>query len=102
VGLPLFFALLLFTGFALAGDEKQPQDISIFSNKVEMCLHFSGEEPYDQARAREIKKNVKRYCHGLKLENAQLRRKYAKDPKTLSSLDVIEKKYKEGFPEGYE
>jgi len=95
-------ALFLLCGSAWATTEKLPQDISAFSNKVEMCLHFSGEEPYDRQRAKEIERNVKRYCHGLKTQNGQLHRKYAKDAKMISSLNEIEKNYKEGFPEGYQ
>ena len=93
----LFAALWLFGKSTLAEENKLPQDISAFSNKVEMCLHFSGEEPYDRQRAKELERNVKKYCRRLKQQNQQLRQKYAKNPHMIRSLDEIEKKYNEGF-----
>lgn len=68
----------------------QPKDVASFISRAFGCAHFAGEEPYSQARAREIKDAMRRLkCDQLGNDEEQLRRKYRKQPSVLKALDAI-------------
>lgn len=54
-----------------------------------MCSHFSGEEPYDAARQKEIAAAMRKYkCESLDKEEAALKKRYKDNP---AVLDVLQK-----------
>lgn len=58
-----------------------------FIERRAMCNHFGGEEPYDEARRREILAAVTEYrCERLGRDEAKLRRLYRHRPATLRLL----------------
>jgi hypothetical protein len=65
-----------------------PKDVaSVIQRRVD-CNHWTGEEPYDKARARKIDRAVKQLkCDALEGDEAQLRKRYATDPKVIKALD---------------
>ena len=55
----------------------QPKDVVAMVDRIAMCNHFSGEEPYDAARSKEIAAAMKRYgCDRLDKDEAMLRERY--------------------------
>lgn len=59
------------------------------AERIAMCTHFAGEEPYDAARRREIATAMKKYrCVSLDKDEAALRKRY-KD--NAAVLDVLQK-----------
>lgn len=52
------------------------------------CEHFRGEEPYDEARRREIDAAVETYCRGLDAQAARLRHRHRDRPAILRMLDA--------------
>ena len=67
-----------------------PADVTRFQTDVETCVHFAGEEPYNEERRRDIDAALKKYCDGAKARLPALRRKYAKDPVNLKRVDAIQ------------
>lgn len=66
-----------------------PPDIGQFIARKLECYHWSGEEPYDRARARAIKRAVDRLkCNNLDQEEASLRKIHASSPAALKALDA--------------
>lgn len=61
-----------------------------FQRDVETCIHFAGEEPYDDARRREIKAAVRKHCGGSERALPKLRRKYAGNPPVLGRINAIQ------------
>jgi hypothetical protein len=75
--------MLMSTGRAevdpLGGLKKgQPKDVAVMVERIAMCIHFGGEEPYDAARKREIAAAIKRYaCDRLEKDEAVLSERYS-------------------------
>lgn len=67
-----------------------PADVSRFQTDVETCVHFAGEEPYNEERRRDIDAALTKYCDGAKARLPALRRKYAKDPVNLKRIEAIQ------------
>jgi len=65
-----------------------PHDaVAVVTRRV-MCNHWTGEEPYDKARAREIARAVKQNkCDSLEGDEAAVRKRYPKDPKVIKALN---------------
>lgn len=76
-----------------------PPDLKHYGEKAELCIHFSGEEPYDAARRKEIEAGVKKNCTGLKETERSLRTKYKNDPKATAYLDGVAAKNRAAFGE---
>jgi hypothetical protein len=69
----------------------QPAEVQHFIERKFMCRHWAGEEPYDQARATEIARAVRRLrCNQVPLEETQLRAKYRQERNVLAALDATE------------
>lgn len=66
-----------------------PDDVVRLQTDVEACIHFSGEEPYDEDRRREIEAALETHCGKLETDLPALRRKYAGDAEVQRRLDAI-------------
>jgi hypothetical protein len=90
----LFTFLWFFATQAFASDDRladlkkgQPGDVRELIDRLSACTHWSGEEPYDAERKREIflaMKDLK--CDRLEKDEAAARKRYAKQPRVLKVL----------------
>lgn len=64
-------------------------EVARLTQRIEMCQHFAGEEPYDAARAAELRKQVEANCPGNEAELKRLRGKYAADRKMTQQLEAL-------------
>ncbi len=90
-------ALLAFSCRLVAGDlpadvvamqKGQPKEVRSFIERVFLCHHWAGEEPYDQSRAKQIREAIQKLrCELLPSDEAKLRKKYKNHPKVLAALD---------------
>ena len=72
-----------------AAKRGQPKDVARFISRVFLCGHWGGEEPYNKARAEQIRKAVKQLkCDQLERDEARLRHKYRNNPSVLKALDA--------------
>jgi hypothetical protein len=74
-----------------------PQDVAAYSERMDACIHFSGEEPYDKKRAAELEREIKKACPGLTKQGQSLRLKYKDDAAILKELDALKLQYKAAF-----
>jgi hypothetical protein len=66
----------------------QPKDVVRLIERLAMCAHFGGEEPYDNERRREISLAVSKLkCDRIEKDEAAARKRYAKNPRTLEALE---------------
>lgn len=63
--------------------------MSRLAKRIEACEHFAGEEPYDAARAAELRQQVEANCPGNQAELARLRRQHAANPAIKRQLDRL-------------
>ena len=91
--------LLALTGAAIGHAEEpvevaalvqgQPQEVADLIRRTFTCWHFSGEEPYDEARKQQILAALEQnQCHTLSADEARLREKYRTAPNTIQALDA--------------
>jgi hypothetical protein len=72
----------------------QPEDVVQFINRHVECVHWGGEEPYDEERKKEIFAAVEKLgCLQLDDNERALRKKYAKDSGVLKAVDRIKALY---------
>ncbi|MEY4952890.1 MAG: hypothetical protein RL299_1314 [Pseudomonadota bacterium] len=64
-------------------------EVTRLAQRIEACEHFAGEEPYDAARAAELRQQVEANCPGNEAELARLRARHAKDPALTKRLDRL-------------
>ena len=65
----------------------QPKDVVAFIERVAECNHWSGEEPFDKARAEWIRKAVtKARCGSLDSDEQAIERKYKGNNKVLDAI----------------
>ncbi|GJI94023.1 hypothetical protein RugamoR57_07410 [Duganella caerulea] len=65
----------------------QPKAVASVVERIAMCTHFAGEEPYDAARGREIAAAMKKYrCDKLDKDEAALRKRYQGNAAVLGVL----------------
>ena len=70
----------------------QPKDIAAIAERIAMCTHFAGEEPYDAARRKEIASAMKKYrCDRLDIDEAVLRKRYKDNHAALAVLQNAHK-----------
>lgn len=67
-----------------------PADVSAFKQAREQCDHFRGEEAYDSKRAAELARKLETYCRGTDGRLAELRKKYADNPRIIAVLAPYE------------
>ncbi len=90
----LLILLCLFAAQAAASDDPldslkagQPRDVKKLIERLAGCTHWSGEEPYDAERRREISLAMKNLrCDRLEKDEAAARKRYAKRPEVLKVL----------------
>lgn len=86
--------LCLFAAQAVASDDPlaslkagQPGDVKELIDRISGCTHWSGEEPYDAERKREISLAMKDLrCDRLGKDEAAARKRHAKRPAVLKVL----------------
>ena len=67
----------------------QPAAVSRYVERRAMCNHWSGEEPYDADRRRQIARAVRALrCARIDRDEALLRRRYAARPATIAVIDA--------------
>lgn len=64
-------------------------EVAQLAKRIEACEHFAGEEPYDAARAAELRQQVEANCPGNEAELARLRAKHAGNPALIKRLDEL-------------
>ena len=65
-----------------------PRDAAAVVTRRVMCDHWTGEEPYDKARAREIERAIKQNkCDSIEGDEAVVRKRHANDRKIIKALD---------------
>ncbi|MES2017184.1 MAG: hypothetical protein V4484_11870 [Pseudomonadota bacterium] len=70
----------------------QPKDVAILIERLVGCNHWSGEEPYDAGRKKEIASamtNLK--CDRLDADEAKALKRHANNPKAQEALRVAKK-----------
>jgi hypothetical protein len=88
--LPLAIALAACAWPAQTGTSALPADVAAFIQRRDACDHLRGEEPYDAARAAELKRGLAENCTGTDRELAALRRKYAAQARVMKRLSRYE------------
>ncbi len=80
--------LLLGLALPVAAQSLQalPTDLTAFIQNYESCLHFSGEEPYDEERRAFLNEQIKQSCTGMETQRAILGQRYAEQPALLQHL----------------
>jgi hypothetical protein len=64
-----------------------PKDIQAFLDCRAGCDHWTGEEPYDAARRRQIEAAIADLkCVRIERDQAALRKRYANDPRLLDAI----------------
>lgn len=71
-----------------------PADVAALAKRIEVCEHFSGEDPYDAERAAVLRKQVEANCLGNDAMLAKLSGKYASDPAVAAKLGALNNEYK--------
>ena len=80
---------------AAAGDEDPladlkkgtPKDVAALIERIVECNHWSGEDPYDAERKKEISSALTDLkCNRLTPDESETRRKYANNSKVLNAL----------------
>lgn len=67
----------------------QPQDVAAMAERIVLCSHFAGEEPYDAQRRKEIAMAMRRYrCEKLDQDEAALRKRYRSNS---AIADILQK-----------
>jgi len=65
----------------------QPKDVRELIDRLAYCSHWSGEEPYDAERGREIFQAMKDLrCDELEKDEAAALKRYARRPRTIKAL----------------
>lgn len=72
------------------GGPQLPGEVTTFIQRHEDCLHFAGEEAYDEERRAELEKAVNEVCVGHDRQLAALRSQYQDNPEVLQALEPLE------------
>lgn len=90
----LFIFFCMCAAHAIANDDPlaslkkdQPKDVIELIDRLVGCNHWSGEEPYDAERRKEISSAMKDLkCKRLEQDELAARKRYAKKPDTIKAL----------------
>jgi hypothetical protein len=63
-----------------------PPDAATYAENYQYCLHWSGEEAYDEARGEEIARGIEESCTGLEAARDSLRLRYPSGSTVDSAL----------------
>ncbi|WP_337270335.1 hypothetical protein [Oryzifoliimicrobium ureilyticus] len=73
----------------VAGPDRLPFDVTAFLDRRAQCQHWSGEEPYDAERAKQIEVALQKlHCDRLDADEAWLRRQHARNMGVIKALDA--------------
>ena len=65
-----------------------PPAVEAFLDRSEQCDHWAGEEPYDEARRKEIDAAFdKLNCESIAAERQRLQQRYKKDAAVMKALE---------------
>lgn len=65
-----------------------PHDVEAFLDRRAQCEHWTGEEPYDGPRAREIESVVQRLrCDSLETDEIRIRLRYKRNQSVIKALE---------------
>jgi hypothetical protein len=65
-----------------------PPAVAAFLDRSEQCDHWAGEEPYDEARRKEIDAAFDRlHCETIPAERQRLQQRYKKDAAVMNALN---------------
>jgi hypothetical protein len=65
-----------------------PPAVEAFLDRWEQCDHWAGEEPYDEARRKEIDAAFdKLHCESIAAERQRLQQRYKKDAAVMKALE---------------
>lgn len=71
-----------------------PADAKELVGRAINCQHWTGEEPYDEARSHEIETAIAELqCDKLSLQHDALLKKYAKDRDVMGALQDADREY---------
>lgn len=68
-----------------------PEDVAALKDNSEACLHFAGEEGYDEERRRFLAQAIEKTCGAVKRDLPKLKKKYAADAAVLARVANIER-----------
>jgi hypothetical protein len=69
-----------------------PRDARDVVTRIAYCNHWSGEDAYNPARAKEIERAIKKYgCNTIDRDEARLRKRYAGNKAVLKALDAAQR-----------
>lgn len=64
-----------------------PNDVGALLQRTDECNHWSGEEPYDKERAKEIAAAMKKInCASIDADTKKIIEKYKADPKIVEKI----------------
>ncbi|WP_139202800.1 hypothetical protein [Pseudoxanthomonas sp. GM95] len=64
----------------------QPPDVRAFVERHDRCVHFAGEDPYDEARRAELAREMQAACSGAGSQFKSLLERYRDQPDQLDWL----------------
>lgn len=67
-----------------------PADVAALQEKFEICEHFSGEEPYDDARRDQINTAIAANCQPVREAIPTIKAQYADDPAVMALVKTWE------------
>ena len=71
-----------------------PAEAQLLIDRAFSCQHWTGEDPYDEARAHEIDTALTELkCDTLSLDHDRLLKKYAKRPDVTGTLEAADREY---------
>lgn len=82
-------ATLPASALGLGADPATPPEVWAFAERYENCVHFQGEEPYDEPRKKEVADEIAASCPGNEETLLALEKKYAADPVAMKLLKSI-------------
>lgn len=67
-----------------------PADVAALQEKFELCEHFSGEDPYDDARRDQINTAIAANCQPVREAIPTIKAQYADDPAVMALVKTWE------------
>ena len=66
-----------------------PAEVTAFVERWETCMHFAGEEPYDEERKKQIADAFAQHCPGNDATLQSLEAKYGNDAAVMTRLKSL-------------
>lgn len=84
------FALLVIACGGTQHPASLPAEVTRLVERWQLCWHFAGEEPYDDARKQQIADGEAESCPGNEAERARLTEKYRGDAAVQTELHKLD------------